>query len=46
MRIIIAKLIWEFDIEDKGEQYAWEDQKTFHMWEKEPLVVGLTPAKH
>ncbi|MCJ1280128.1 hypothetical protein MMC21_007955 [Puttea exsequens] len=41
LRIILSKLIWHFDVVDEGDTYDWADQRTFVMWEKKPLVVGL-----
>ena len=45
LRIILSKLIWHFDIVKKGPEYDWREQLTFVMWEKKPLIVGLTPVQ-
>ena len=45
MRIMLSKLIWHFDMVETGPKYNWADQHTFVMWDKKPLMVGLTPAK-
>ena len=45
MRIILSKLIWNYDIVWKGNEYDWKEQLTFVMWEKKPLMVGLMPVK-
>lgn len=45
MRLIMAKLIWNFDIELHPEtQTDWLDQKLFTLWEKSPLYVKLKPV--
>lgn len=45
IRIILAKIIWNFEILNKGLDYKWEEQLTFVMWEKKPLMIGLRPVK-
>ncbi|OCK76205.1 toxin biosynthesis cytochrome P450 monooxygenase [Lepidopterella palustris CBS 459.81] len=45
MRLILAKLLWNFDIEVCEESRDWITQKTFILWEKPPLVLQLTPRK-
>lgn len=41
MRLILAHLLWAFDIEAEGPIDRWEDQKTWILWEKRPLNVRL-----
>jgi len=47
MRLILARLIWNFDIEFedpvKGEK--WIDQKIHNLWLKGQLDVTLTPVR-
>ncbi|KAI1388488.1 benzoate 4-monooxygenase cytochrome P450 [Hypoxylon trugodes] len=44
-RVILAKLIYNFDIELMPECRNWlENQKNFVAWHKPPLMVKLTPA--
>ncbi|RDW60756.1 hypothetical protein BP6252_12139 [Coleophoma cylindrospora] len=44
MRVIIARLIWNFDMELSQESMNWmESLKIFGLWEKLPLMVKLTP---
>ncbi|KFY92053.1 hypothetical protein V500_04337 [Pseudogymnoascus sp. VKM F-4518 (FW-2643)] len=44
MRLILAQVIWNFDMELAAESENWADQKIFSLWEKEPLQVKLTPV--
>ena len=43
MRLILAHLLWTFDISmlDGGAVEAWEKQRSYILWEKEPLQVKL-----
>ncbi|OCK74435.1 benzoate 4-monooxygenase cytochrome P450 [Lepidopterella palustris CBS 459.81] len=43
MRLLLARLLWEFDIGICEESKNWEVQKTYMLWEKPPLIVKLTP---
>jgi hypothetical protein len=45
LRIILSKLIYNFDIEMKTKDYDWKEQGTFVMWDKRPLLVSLQQAK-
>jgi hypothetical protein len=42
MRIIMAKLLWHFDILDFGVNKDWMDQKVFITWEKNDLPVSVS----
>jgi cytochrome P450 len=42
MRIILARLIWNFDLELSEESENWANQKVFLLYEKPPLIVKLT----
>ena len=46
MRLIIARLIYAFNIRlaDPKDILDWGTQKTFLMWEKEPLTVLIEGA--
>lgn len=46
MRTILARLVYNFDLEliDKSED--WLDQEVFFLWKKPPLNVYLTPVQH
>ncbi|KAJ4235446.1 hypothetical protein NW757_013557 [Fusarium falciforme] len=42
MRLILAHLLWKFDLELVSESKNWNDQKVFNLWEKGDLKVKLT----
>ena len=45
MRIILAKLLWQFEVALANPDQDWIDsQKCFQLWEKIPLMVKLTPV--
>lgn len=44
MRLILAHVLWNFDLELATESENWADQKIFSLWEKGPLYVKLTPV--
>ena len=44
MRLILAQVLWNFDMELATESENWADQKIFSLWEKEPLYVKLMPV--
>jgi cytochrome P450 len=41
MRLLIAKLVWNFDLVAVDKPYEWGSQKTYFLWEKKGLKVGL-----
>jgi hypothetical protein len=42
MRLILARLIWNFDIElEEKSKARGENQKMYLMWDKPPLMVRL-----
>ncbi|KAI2617462.1 benzoate 4-monooxygenase cytochrome P450 [Hypoxylon sp. NC1633] len=44
-RVILAKLIYNFDVELMPESARWmHDQKNYIAWHKPPLMVKLTPV--
>ncbi|KAI9041494.1 cytochrome P450 [Aspergillus affinis] len=46
MRMILARLIFNFDLELASDSVGWmEQQNIFFLWDKPPLHVFLTPAK-
>ena len=45
VRVILSKIIWNFDIVNKGPLYDWKEQETYVVWIKKPLLVGLVPVK-
>ncbi|KAI9691639.1 MAG: hypothetical protein M1822_007710 [Bathelium mastoideum] len=44
LRLILAHVIWNFDLELMPESVNWPDQKVYILWEKHPLMVKLTPV--
>lgn len=45
MRLILAKLLWHFDVELVRPGTEWmHDQRVFALWEKPALEVKLTPV--
>ncbi|KAI8937337.1 hypothetical protein NX059_006543 [Plenodomus lindquistii] len=42
MRLLIAKVLYNFDLELCPESKDWSDQRTFILWEKKPLMCKLT----
>ncbi|KAJ5374312.1 cytochrome P450 [Penicillium concentricum] len=43
MRLILAKVIYNFDLSLVPESVGWENQRTFMLWEKNRLLVHLKP---
>lgn len=41
MRLILGKVLWNFDLELMPESRNWDDQKIYVLWEKTPLMVRL-----
>jgi len=45
MRVILARILWNFDLELEERSRMWAvDMKMFLLWEKPPLYVTLTPV--
>ncbi|KAL1796932.1 hypothetical protein ACET3X_005472 [Alternaria dauci] len=42
MRLIITKVLWNFDLELFDENKDWLDQTVYTLWQKEPLVVKVS----
>lgn len=46
MRIILARLLWNFDLKITEDSVDWmKKQKIFNFWDKGALNVYLTPRK-
>ena len=43
MRLILALVIFNFDMKIADESRDWIEQKNYLMWQKGPLQVYLTP---
>ncbi|PQE07708.1 Cytochrome P450 protein [Rutstroemia sp. NJR-2017a BVV2] len=46
MRVILARIIWKFDLELCPESQAWDDQKSYVLWDKPKLMCKLTPRAY
>ncbi|OAG41721.1 hypothetical protein AYO21_03956 [Fonsecaea monophora] len=45
-RLVIAKLLWHFNMELDGDHPTWvEDARFYVLWELQPLKVRLTPVE-
>ena len=46
MRLILAKVLWSFDLElSRQQQGDWLDQNVYLTWEKTPLMVKVKAAE-
>lgn len=45
MRVILARLLWNFDLVLEAESEAWNEQKTFTLWEKGKLMCTLMDVR-
>ena len=45
MRLILARVIYNFDMQLVDEDHDWMDQKVYILWIKHKLEVFLTPVK-
>ncbi|KAJ5712657.1 hypothetical protein N7493_009125 [Penicillium malachiteum] len=43
MRLILSRLIFNFDLELAEPEFDWIDQKSYTLWEKMPLMAKLIP---
>jgi cytochrome P450 len=43
MRIILARMIFNFDMELEQPGHNWLEQDCFLLWDKHPLMVKLSP---
>ena len=44
MRLILAKVLYNFDLDLDVKTGPWMDQKVYTLWEKKPLWVKLKPT--
>ena len=45
-RLILARMIWNFDLMLDNDSKTWiDDNEVYMIWEKMPLNVYLTPRK-
>lgn len=43
MRLTLARLLFNFDIEPTPAIEGWTEQKAYLIWQKKPLIVKLVP---
>jgi hypothetical protein len=43
MRLILASVLWNFDLELEDKGNDWQNQRTYGVWEKPPLYVLVNP---
>jgi cytochrome P450 len=41
MKLILARLVYEFDIQLDDENVDWMNQRVFTLWEKSGMIVRL-----
>lgn len=41
MRVILARVLWNFDLQLCEESLDWKDQETYALWNKRPLMCKL-----
>ncbi|KAF7588251.1 hypothetical protein BBP40_005973 [Aspergillus hancockii] len=46
IRLILSRLIFNFDMELDARSENWTDQKVYFLWEKPPLYVKLISRQH
>lgn len=42
MRLFMAAVLLQFDLQMRGDSKAWLDQRVFSMWETKPLICVAT----
>jgi cytochrome P450 len=45
MHMILARLLWNFDMELLPESLRWNQQRVFLLYEKPPLNIVMTPVQ-
>lgn len=46
MRLILARVVFNFDMKLAEESHGWMERQRIHLfWKKGPLKVQLTPVK-
>ena len=43
MRLILARMLWSFDLQLDAESEHWDEQDSWIQWDKKPLLVKLRP---
>lgn len=45
IKLILARVLWNFDMHLEPESLSWDKQPTYNLWEKGPLKVRLSLAR-
>ena len=45
IRLVLCKLLWNFNFTVMPESASWMDQKVYILWQKPPLMMKLSAAK-
>lgn len=45
LKLILARILYNFDMELVDPDEDWMDQKAFFIWTKPPLNIYLTPVR-
>lgn len=45
VKLILARILYNFDMELVDPDRDWMDQKAFFIWTKPPLNIYLTPVR-
>ena len=49
IRLILAKVLWHFDLEllleEGGEKDSWDDMENYQTWARKPLKVKAVPVQ-
>lgn len=44
MRMILVKLLWNFEIKATPDTVQWHQQKIYWAWDKGPMMAKITRA--
>jgi hypothetical protein len=45
MRLMLARLLWRFDLELMADSLEWDKQRVFVLWEKGELNIKITEVQ-
>lgn len=45
MKMILARVIWNFDLQLAPESQHWLDHEVYFLWNKPALMIHMTPRK-
>jgi hypothetical protein len=46
MRLILTKVLYNFDLKLEVESADWSTQKSFSLWKRPPLMIQVNRAGH